>query len=306
VKPGWAAPSVRARLLASRRLGAAGSRAVAAAGSPEGAVRMVAASPYGRDVHNAMGVLDAQRGARATTLWHLRVLAGWLPPGESDVVRVLAGGYEIANITSHVDELAGADPIAPFELGALTAAWPRTRGTRSMAELRAVLASTPWGDPGTSERASFAAAMRLAWARRVSERIPELRRWAATAAAVVIASERFGHGRELSSPAAIDARRLLGAGWAGASLGQLAAGLPADARWVFAGLDDEGSTWRAETAWRRGLRNAAARSVSRTGTGRADVAWSAVLLLTDVQQVCGALEAAAWGPNGLETFDAVA
>ncbi len=110
MKPGWVAGSVRARLLADRRLAGAGARSVAAAGDVSSAVAVVAASPYGRDVHGGMGLVDAERGVRATALWHLRVLAGWLPPGGSDVVRVLAGGHEIANIEAHVDELAGAPP----------------------------------------------------------------------------------------------------------------------------------------------------------------------------------------------------
>ena len=113
MKPGWVAGSVRARLLANRRLGRAGARAVAAAGSLPGAVGLVAASPYGRDVKSEMGLLEAERGVRATTLWHLRVLAGWLPPGGSDVVRVLAGGHEIANVEAHVDELAGGPRRGP-------------------------------------------------------------------------------------------------------------------------------------------------------------------------------------------------
>jgi hypothetical protein len=253
-----------------------------------------------------MGLVEAERGVRATTLWHLRVLAGWLPPGGSDVVRVLAGGHEIANVEAHVDELAGGPHADPFELGALATAWPRVRGARSIAEVRAVLARSPWGDPGTNERASFAAALRVAWARRNAEWIPDLRRWATAGAAIVVAGERFGNGRELSPAAAIDARRLLGPGWAGTSFGSFSAGLPADARWVFADVADAAGLWRAETAWWRGLGDEAARQVGRASTGEAVVAWSAVLLLADAQRVCGALEAAAWGPVGLEAFDAVA
>jgi hypothetical protein len=42
------------------------------------------------------------------------------------------------------------------------------------------------------------------------------------------------------------------------------------------------------------------------GTGEATVAWSAMLLLADAQRVCAAFEAAAWGLEGVEAFDAVA
>jgi hypothetical protein len=306
VKPGWVAGSVRARLLANRRLGRAGTRAVAATGSVRGAVGLVTGSPYGRDVESGMGLIDAERGVRATTLWHLRVLAGWLPPGGSDVVRVLAGGHEIANVEAHLDKLAGGPDTEPFEVGALATAWPRVRVTRSVAEVRAVLARSPWGDPGTDERASFAAALRVAWARRSAESVPGLRRWATAGAAIVVAGERFAHDRELTPASAIDARRLLGPGWAGTSLESFSARLPADARSVFADVTDAAELWRAETAWWRGLGREAARQVRRASTGEAVVAWSALLLLADAQRVCGALEAAAWGPVGLEAFDAVA
>ncbi len=306
MKPGWVAGSVRARLLADRCLAGAGARSVAAAGEVSSAVAVVAASPYGRDVHDDMGLVDAERGVRATTLWHLRVLAGWLPPGGSDVVRMLAGGHEIANIEAHVDELAGAPPTVPFDLGALGTAWPRVRAARSIGEVRAALAMSPWGDPGSSERAVFAASLRVAWARRITERIPELRRWASAGAAVVIASERFGNDRELSATAAIDAGRLLGPGWPTATLRSFIDGLSADERWVFADVSDERDVWRAESTWWRRLGEEAARQTRRASDGEAAVAWSAVLLLADARRVCAALEAAAWGPAGLEAFDAVA
>jgi hypothetical protein len=300
------AGSVRARLLAERRLAGAGARGVAAAGELSSAVAEVAATAYGRDVHDGMSLIDAERGVRATALWHLRVLAGWLPPGGSDVVRVLAGGHEIANVEAHVDELAGALPTLPFELGALGTAWPRVRAARTIAEVRAALATSPWGDPGSSERAVFAASLRVAWARRIAERIPELRRWASARAAVVVASERFGNNRELSTTAAVDAGRLLGPAWAGASLRTFVDGLSADERWVFAEVSDEHDVWRAETTWWRRLGEEAARQTRRARDGEAAVAWSAVLLLTDARRVCAALEATAWGPDGLEAFDAVA
>ena len=148
----------------------------------------------------------------STALWHLRVLAGWLPPGGSEVVRVLAGGYEITNVEAHVDELAGG----PHPNRSSSGRWPR-RG-RVCARLGRSSECAPRSRRrrgairGPSERASLAAALRVGCARRISDRIPELRRWASAAAAVVVADERFGHGRELTSTAAIDARRLLGSG----------------------------------------------------------------------------------------------
>ena len=61
---------------------------------------------------------------------------------------MLAGGHEIANVEAHVDELAGGPHTVPFDLGALGTAWPRVRAARSITEVRAALAQSPWGDPG--------------------------------------------------------------------------------------------------------------------------------------------------------------
>jgi hypothetical protein len=306
VKPGWVAAAVRARLLANRRLGRDGARGLAAADSLPDAVRVVAHSPYGRDVTEGMGLVDAERGVRATALWHLRVLAGWLPPGASDVIRVLAAGHEIANLEAHLDELAGGPRAQPFELGALSTVWPRAHQTRSVGELRAVLAASPWGDPGTEERAPLAAALRLAWARRVDDAVPELRRWARGGAAVVVASERFGHGRELSPAAGLETRRVLGPGWTAPTVETFVGSLPAESRDVLADVVSDADVWRAEAAWWRQLGNAAARETRRAATGRAMVAWSAVLLLVDTHEVVAGLEAVQWGAAGLESFDALA
>jgi len=305
VKPGWAAAAVRARLLASRRVGRHGARALASAPSLPDAVRAVAASPYGRDVGADMDLVDAQRRARATALWNLRVLAGWLPPGASDLLRVLAAGHEIANLEAHVDQLAGATSPPPFELGALSTAWPRARTTRSVEELRAVLAASPWGDPDTGERGALAAALRLTWARRVTDLVPELRRWARAGAAVVVAEERFGQGRDLSRSAAVEAGWVLGPGWAAPTIEAFVAGLPSETRGVFADVDGDPDVWRARAAWWRELGRASARELRRATTGRAVVAWSAVLLLVDAHEVAAGLEAVQWGAAGLEVFDAL-
>jgi hypothetical protein len=43
-----------------------------------------------------MDLAAAQHAVSATMLWHLRVLAGWVPPYASGPLRVLAAGFEIA------------------------------------------------------------------------------------------------------------------------------------------------------------------------------------------------------------------
>ncbi|MFI5079696.1 MAG: hypothetical protein ACHQCE_01390, partial [Streptosporangiales bacterium] len=76
---GWVAGSVRARALARRRLGAAAARQLAASGSLADALRVLAATHYGREDLGGQTLAGAQHAVARTVLWDLRVLAGWLP-----------------------------------------------------------------------------------------------------------------------------------------------------------------------------------------------------------------------------------
>jgi hypothetical protein len=122
----------------------------------------------------------------------------------------------------------------------------------------------------------------------------------------VVAAEKFGHGRDLSSGGGLEARLLLGASQPTSTLPTFVQGLPAESRGVFADVARDTDVWRAEVAWAQALGHRAAREARRASTGRAVVAWSAVLLLLDARQACAALEAVQWGPAGLESFDAMA
>lgn len=62
------------------------------------------------------------------------------------MLRILAGGFEIANVDEHVRGLHGESTEPPFRLGALAAAWSRLARAPSLAELRAVLSASIWGD----------------------------------------------------------------------------------------------------------------------------------------------------------------
>ena len=48
-------------------------------------------------------------GLAETVLWHLRVLAGWLPPAAVGRLRALAAWFELVNIEQRVDYLAGGE-----------------------------------------------------------------------------------------------------------------------------------------------------------------------------------------------------
>ena len=98
---------------------------------------MIAASTYGYAVKPGMDASTAVGGVDATTLWHLRVLAGWLPPSGTQMVRLVAARYEIANIEGLLEQLDGGRAApAPFELGALAVVWPAVRNAGSISEVR--------------------------------------------------------------------------------------------------------------------------------------------------------------------------
>jgi hypothetical protein len=180
----WVAGSVRASLLASRRVGRAGARAVAASGSLADALRELAASPYGRELEGARSLEEAQHAVAAALLWNLRVLAGWLPAVGGERLRALAAWFEIANVQDRLAYLAGEPYRPPHDPGGLGTAWPALARAGSPEALRSALADSAWGDPGSAEPAAVAAAMRAAWAGRVIAAVPEAASWARTAAAL--------------------------------------------------------------------------------------------------------------------------
>ena len=206
----WVAGSVRARALARRRLGRSGVRALATSGSLDAALESLARSPYGRAVRPDLPLIEAQHGVGATLLWHLRVLAGWQPAEGAQAVRALAGWFEIAN----VEDRAGR--LTPYRLGRLQMAWPRLAAAGSAEQLRGVLATSAWGDPGGDTPRLVGLRMRCAWAERAAEVSDSTRAWAAGGIALLLARERFAAGRDAAGPG----RRAGGA----AARGQLAAG----------------------------------------------------------------------------------
>lgn len=298
---GWVAGSVRGRGLCRRRLGLAGARAVAASGSTDAAVAAVARSPYGREVRPGMPLADASRAVAAVCLWHLRVLAGWLPPRSGDAARVFAARFEIDNVGDRLASLAGL-PVGPAHpLGALAVAWPRVVVASTPEEVRGILASSAWGDPGSADWPMMATALEARWASWLADVAPYP--WAAGAAALVAART----WRDSLGPSASgDLRRLLGPGWESArDLGALAAALPTSAAWVLDGVERAGDLWRADGTWWRRVDQEAAGTLQGGRAGPAVAIAAAARLVVDARRVQAALEAAAWGPDGLEAFDAL-
>ncbi|HEV7213028.1 MAG TPA: hypothetical protein VGN47_15060 [Blastococcus sp.] len=303
----WVAGTVRARAMAHRRIGAGGARALAASPSLEDALATLSASPYGHDVRTGQTLAEAQRAVGDTLLWNLRVFAGWLPPDGGRQLRLLAGWFEIANVEELLRGAAGGPAAAPFRLGALATVAPRLAAAGSPAELRRVLAASPWGDPGGEAPADVVPALRLAWAERVAGGVPPARPWALAGGALLVARELFVAGRPLPAVAEATARRLLGrAATTATTPAGFAAVLPRPAREALAGVTDPPSLWRAEARWWTRLDSDAAALLRRPRFTADPVVGAVGAAAADAWRVCAALECAARGGQELEVFDAVA
>ena len=301
----WVAGSVRARAMARRRLGAAAARSLAQAPSLGDAVEQLARTPYGHEVRPGQTLAEAQRAVAATVLWHYRVLAGWTPWEGTQILRVVAAGFEIANVDDLVRSFRGEPAAPPYQLGALSTSWPHLRSATSVGDLRARLAASPWGDPGEDSISAIQLGMRLAWARWAGGSVPEA--WRLGGAALLVAREQFLAGRALVGSAGRHAVTLLGAPAARAlSLEELVRMLPRDAAWTLADVHDPADLWRAESVWWRGIDGTAFRMLRGPGFESARLVGAAGVLATDAWRVRAALEVAARAGSGLEVFDDVA
>jgi hypothetical protein len=292
--------------MARRRLGTSGVRTLAQSGSLTAATQILAASPYGRTLRLPAGVAEAQRAVLDALLWNLRVLAGWLPDEGVRSLRLLAGWFEIANVDEHLAQLTGRAGEPPYHLGVLASAWPRLERTGSAAELRSTLAESVWGDPGGDTVRDITLWMRIAWARRVAEGVPQARPWVLGATALLAAAQIYAAGRPLPERAAWGADRLLGREWTQAdSVASLRARLPLKARWVLQGVDNPAQLWQAEAAWWRRVRRDGLKLLGgRFGPSRPIGA--VALLAADAWQVRAALELAARPSTVEDILDVVA
>jgi hypothetical protein len=325
VSAGWVAGSVRARALARRRIGGAEARRLAACGSLGEALTMLAATPYrigpggpgpdgergappadaGRDDLDALAAV--QHAIAEALLWDLRVLAGWLPQGGAQLMRALAGWFEIANVAERLAELSGRQPGAMFRLGALATAWPQLRRSGSPAELRSALAASAWKDPGGESADALQVGMRARWAQRVAALGEPAQTWAASALVLLLAGERFGSGRPANPVLRSVAATLLGPRAAAAgSLDDLARQLPTRLSWVLEPAGEPAGLWRAESAWWARTERDGRDLLAGSGLDKRPVLGAVVVLAADARRVGAALEIAARGGGQIEVFDAVA
>lgn len=307
---GWVAGSVRARVLAGRRLGAGECRRVATCGSLTDAIATLETTAYrvapqigGSERSDPRQQLDAaQHAIAAGLLWDLRVLAGWLPQGGASLMRVLAGWFEIANVTQRLRELDSGQTGPYFELGALATAWPQLRCSPNPAAMRAVLAASVWRDPGGDTAAAIEIGLRARWAQRVGSLGEPARTWAAAAVALLIAGER---GRSANPVLASVASAMLGPAAATATVGELAAALPGRLAWVLGPGTSASDLWRSEAGWWARVERDGNGLVAGPGFDDKPVIGVAAVLAADARRLCSALEIAARGGADIEVFDAM-
>jgi hypothetical protein len=315
VTAGWVAGSVRARVLANRRIGLDQSQRVAACGSLDDALVILDGTAYriapdrvprgSGDPQQALAA--AQRLIAEAVLWDLRVLAGWLPQGGTTLMRALAGWFEIANVSERLRELEDGTAGQYFELGALATAWAQLRRSRSLADLRNTLARSAWKDPGGESPAALEVGLRARWAQRVSGLGEPARTWAAAAVALLVAGERLSPSRPDNPVLSAVATELLGRrSSATSTVGELAGALPSPLSWVFDAGTSGADLWRNEVAWWSRVERDGLGLLGRSGFDHKRVIGAAVVLAADARRVWSALEIAARGGGSVEVFDVVA
>jgi hypothetical protein len=244
----------------------------------------------------------------ATFLWHLRVLAGWLPRDGVDLMRATAAWFEIANVDELLHGFAEGSREPSFHLGVLATAWPRLAATHNPAELRAELAGSAWGDPGGEDPRAVRVGMRLSWMSRMPDVAgDEAARWAAGAAALLVAGERFGAGRGIPGPLLPRAAALIGApAIEAAGLPEMRQNLAAGARWALAGIDDPADLWRAEAGWWARVERDGVSLLGGSGFSIKPVLGAVAVLAVDAWRVRAALEMAARADAPIGGYDAIA
>lgn len=304
---GWVAVSTRGQALARRLLGVEAARELTELDWPA-ALEALRSTVYGKDLDAESDRGRARNEAMAATAWQLRVVAGWLPPGQGGLARLFAAPIEIANIEARLGYLTGGtEATTAVPLGSLGVAWPRVERADSAEAVRSVLATSVWGDPGGVDDATVGLALRLGWARRCAARDRLLRPWARGAAAVLVARERFGFNRTLNDQNSRAADALLGRRWREAgSIRDLVTSLDETASWPLAEIEDPAGLWKAEVAVARRVARESEKTLASTRRGRQRVIAMLALFLIDLRLVLTVVELAGRGQGTREVFDAVA
>lgn len=310
----WVAGVVRAKALARRRLGAGGARAIASSRGLVEALAALTSTPYGHDVRSGQSLGQAQHAVGASLLWNMRVLAGWLPRAGADVVRLLAAGFEAANLDEHLMALEGRPADPPYRLGTLETSWSRLYPTTTLAEVGRVLGTSPWHVRGNWTPRELHLGLRLAWADSVVAGVPEAAGWARSGAALLVIREVVLEGRRLTEPVTRRACYVLGPEFVGALSGpsvdlvDLQADLPGGVGWMLDSVDQPRDLWRVEATWWHRVEQDGFALLRGSTYNRGPVVGALAVLAVDAWRVRAALEVAARGGAGptLEAFDGVA
>jgi hypothetical protein len=225
-----------------------------------------------------------QHAVGAHALWHLRILAGWVPPKGVSIIRALAGWFEIANVeamaasTNQTVELA-----ARYELGRLSVIGHGARHARTLVELRKAVAASQWRDPGGETVESLLIGMRLGWAGLIRQAATDRREWGSGLAAMILAQDLFLPGAAHRN-ASVRRAQGIGSGWQNTTdLASYIAALPAAAAWVFADVQGVEELWRAEDTWWERIAADGADLLLTSQLGRGTVTGAAAVIVADAR-----------------------
>ncbi len=298
----WVAASVRARSIAHGRLGAGGVHSVLTAPDRARGLAIAAGSMYSGLAGSAErdpGAVEHEIGA--AVLWRLRVLAGWLPPGGSLVLRSVAAFFERENLLRLARALqqdetrpnAGPDDGAgDYALGGLASCWPAASRAHNAAELRSSLAASPWGDPGTVDPVPLADTLAIAAWRRLVAVAPAARSWGRDAVVLLAARLRVIENAAPSDRQRALASPLLGANWPSATdLDAMRASLPPSGRRAIDAVGAPDGLWLAEAALIARIDADAVRLLRSARPGPEVVLATAAVLMVDGWRLRAALTA---------------
>ena len=143
--------------------------------------------------------------------------------------------------------------------------------------------------------------MRAAWAARVASLPQPAPSWAAAAAALLVAGQKFAAARELPDFACAQVAGLLGsAPLRAAKFDDLARGLPSRARWVLTPGAAAGDLWRAEARWWARVERDGFALLASSGFASEPVLGAVAVLGADAWRLRAALELAARGGQPLD------
>jgi len=275
----WIAGDVRALVLVAGDVSDIADT-VAATPDLEAAIATLAETRWIRDEVPAVTVEAAQREVYQSLLWHLRVLAGWLPAEGVEAIRSCLLWFEIRNIEDRLGYFAGAPAEAMYELGRLGLISRRLESTGSAEDIRWLMHTSAWHDPGADDAYSIRIWLRHAWHQRVRDAAPELRVWADAATWLFAVRERVAQrpGAEVLAAAP--------------------PALPSAWQWATSVQWSAQDLWRGEQRWWTQVREEGLKLLHKPVGTTGPVIGALTTLASSAHRIATALEVAAAGSRG--------